>query len=457
MDPDTRTVVLPNFVSGRFTHFTSDNIAINDSNFDGKNSFHATQVAAWQRGPESDMGMELLRPSKNTTLDVPDVLADVVSAQVGEKKVEPTAFVDKNWFVNTECGEEIEAVAKDTAFFVKRQDNRETAEQGWIHFNQVHSKVNPKVTSIGYMPIIQAPAHEYDTLHSVVMRYKYVARQLNQHYVVLTVDEALYCKLMELKWTKPEYQDFLVVRLGGLHTALKFLQVIGKLMQSSGLEDVWTESNCLGPKTAEHVLSGSSYAKGMRIHKLTVQAMYRVLVPKLQDFLNKRDQDLANRLLALLSSSGTDDLVTLLCTAEFREAVDAFVESTSSSNFKFWWSYIQMVELLLLFTSAQRDGLWQLHLQSFTSMLPYFFRYNHTNYARWGTVYVSEMHNLPAEVEAEFDQGNFVVKRSDRQFNQVSPDQSQEWLNGTGKTGGGIVGITKTTSALSRWALSLQC
>jgi hypothetical protein len=33
-----------------FTHFTADNIDINDSTLDGKNTFHATQMAAWQRG-----------------------------------------------------------------------------------------------------------------------------------------------------------------------------------------------------------------------------------------------------------------------------------------------------------------------------------------------------------------------------------------------------------------------
>lgn len=60
------------------------------------------------------------------------------------------------------------------------------------------------------------------------------------------------------------------------------------------------------------------------------------------------------------------------------------------------------------------------------------------NYARWGTVYISKMHNLPAEVEAEFEQGNFVVKQAERLFNPVSPDQSQEWLNRIGKKGDGI-------------------
>ena len=55
MDPTTGAVTPPNLLPDRFVHFTCDNIDINDTSFDGKNSFHATQVAAWQRGPESDM------------------------------------------------------------------------------------------------------------------------------------------------------------------------------------------------------------------------------------------------------------------------------------------------------------------------------------------------------------------------------------------------------------------
>jgi hypothetical protein len=43
--------------------------------------------------------------------------------------------------------------------------------------------------------------------------------------------------------------------------------------------------------------------------------------------------------------------------------------------------------------------------------------------------------------------------QSNAKYNQVDPDQSQEWLNTTGKKGGGIVGITRTPTALSRWSL----
>ena len=66
------------------------------------------------------------------------------------------------------------------------------------------------------------------------------------------------------------------------------------------------------------------------------------------------------------------------------------------------------------------------------------------------------MSQLPQEVLSEFEKGEFVVKFSQNKFNQVDPDHAQEWLNGTAKRAGGIVGITKTFTALMRWTLSLN-
>ena len=73
-------------------------------------------------------------------------------------------------------------------------------------------------------------------------------------------------------------------------------------------------------------------------------------------------------------------------------------------------------------------------------MLPYFMRYDHHNYAKGGTIYLADMMQLPKPVLDE--------------FSQVDVDHGQEWLIRAGKTGGGIVGITKTNSTLGRWALS---
>ena len=88
-------------------------------------------------------------------------------------------------------------------------------------------------------------------------------------------------------------------------------------------------------------------------------------------------------------------------------------------------------------------------------MLQFLFRYDHVNYARCVTVYLAEMSVLPPEVlhVDEFQERNFVVKRTDRRFNQVLADRSTEWLNAVGKKSGGLVGITREASALSRWEL----
>ena len=237
MDTETGAVIPPNLVPNRFVHFTCDNIDINDSSFDVKNSFHATQIAAWQRGPEADIGLKDLRPSPNTSLKVPEVMEQLSPAAVMTGKLEPgaTEGINKEWYneSNDDNPSAVQAIAKDMAFFLKRQDV--DIKTGWTHFNQSICSDNPETTSVGYIPIVQAPAHELDTLHTVVQRCKYIATQLGQHHVVLTVDEALYCKLMELKWAKDEYQNFLIVRMGGLHISLNFLKVIGKHVQSSGL------------------------------------------------------------------------------------------------------------------------------------------------------------------------------------------------------------------------------
>ena len=113
-----------------------------------------------------------------------------------------------------------------------------------------------------------------------------------------------------------------------------------------------------------------------------------------------------------------------------------------------------MASILLDFTRAQRDGSWDMYLYSFRCMLPFFFKYDHVNYARWGTMYLAEMARLLQNALRECEQDNFVVKRADRQVNQVSLDHSTEWLNATGDKCGVLVGITRRATALNRWTLS---
>lgn len=156
----------------------------------------------------------------------------------------------------------------DMAFVTSRQGDEEKCS--WTTFNQLHSTKSeiPK-TTIGYMPIILAPAHESSTFNTMVKRALHVARALGNRYAVITVDQALYPQLMELKWSVSDFKDTLIPRLGGLHIAMNFLKVIGQHTEDSGIHEIWVESGILGPNAAEKVKDGKAYARAMRAHKIT--------------------------------------------------------------------------------------------------------------------------------------------------------------------------------------------
>ena len=99
---------------------------------------------------------------------------------------------------------------------------------------------------MGHLPIILAPAHDFDTLNTVVKRCMAISSRFGQEHTVITVDQELYYRLMELKWSLPQYQDTLIPRLGGLHVSINFLKAIGDHMNGSALADMWGRWDCLG-------------------------------------------------------------------------------------------------------------------------------------------------------------------------------------------------------------------
>ncbi len=91
------------------------------------------------------------------------------------------------------------------------------------------------------------------------------------------------------------------------------------------------------------------------------------------------------------------------------------------------------------------------------TMIPWFAVYDHVNYTRWGLVYLADMTILPITaptVWEEFKNGNFVVKNTQKTFNQLSVDQALEHINKQGKVAGGLVGITRSEGTRERWCLT---
>ena len=134
------------------------------------------------------------------------------------------------------------------------------------------------------------------------------------------------------------------------------------------------------------------------------------------------------------------------------------MKKVKSKTFQFWNEYTKMVGTLLHYIRAERVCSWDFHLASVVEMIPYMFAYDHTNYARWMSVYLCGMRLLPISapsVQMEFEAGSHSVNLSANSFNMVWADLAREQSeNRDTKTLGGIVGYSTNPGAVNRWFLT---
>ena len=147
------------------------------------------------------------------------------------------------------------------------------------------------------------------------------------------------------------------------------------------------------------VLSGKAYNKAMRAHQLTFQALWLLLLPACILFVAEPINKFHDEVFAMTTDDNPErnpELITCLKQERVHKLLKDFIASKFDHvNFVFRWNYMGMVSILLQFTRAQRDAICNLHLHSFSLILPYFMRYDHLNYARLGPVYMTQMHQLP--------------------------------------------------------------
>ena len=335
-------------------------------------------------------------------------------------------------------------------------------------------------TVIGYCLMIAGSPTEYSTIYTVQKTVQEMSKQLHQSTAVITFDLAIYSKAKEIQLLlhyPEEFQD-LVICLGGFHIAINYLALIGKLFKESGLEDVFIECGLYGSSSTMALLQGKSYNRGIRGHKLVMEALLRLQWEAFCSWIKKggggvndtEDEgslnlDLVNsvveRYRAATTSEEKKEAYHVPCnyTKSVGNLLTWFKQEMSSKLFKFWDKYIEMVLLLLKVIRAEREGDWEQHLQVTTKMIPYFFVMDRLNYSRWLPVYTMVMRHLQKtalDVYNKFVRGNHTVSRSTSQsFNQVWADMAlKQNVNLDSKTKGGIIGNTQRPGALQKWFLT---
>ena len=246
--------------------------------------------------------------------------------------------------------------------------------------------------------------------------------------------------------------------MGGFHIALNYLSLLGKKYANSGLEDLLIESGVYAAGTTSVLMLGKSYNRGIRAHKLSMEALFRLLWQAFLQWLENRSAEVTTQdkqnLIAKIQECQRcfkeNESIRKSCEAVVND-MDALTSlltvfksegKAKSKLFSFWEEYIDMVMILLQFIKAERTGNWNLHLSSTAAMIPHFFAMDRTNYARWMPIYLADMHKLEVrhpKVFKEFSAGNHSVSRSQQPFAEVWTDMALEQsINLDSKSKGGL-------------------
>lgn len=75
--------------------------------------------------------------------------------------------------------------------------------------------------------------------------------------------------------------------------------------------------------------------------------------------------------LGRCQTQAISQMVDTLTSERFHQPILNFVKllKEEDPNAEFWWDYMVMVSILLYFTRAQHDGVWELHQYAFRRML----------------------------------------------------------------------------------------
>ena len=89
-------------------------------------------------------------------------------------------------------------------------------------------------------------------------------------------------------------------------------------------------------------------------------------------------------------------------------------KASSCPKFTYLATVLELELCMLAFVRSQREANFNMYIDALPEISPWFFALNHTNYARWIPVHLSDMLNLTnkhPDVAIAFAKGMFTVRR----------------------------------------------
>ena len=289
---------------------------------------------------------------------------------------------------------------KDFIWEVARNSGDDNSSiPAWSVFNAIVSTKTVPVAKIRYLPFINASPSDFSTIFTTLLRLVHISEELGQHHILVRADLAIYSKAQQILWSRLEpLFGKIIMRLGGMHLTM------------AGLHNILTSSDVYAAATANQMLQGKQYARGIRGVRLAHEALSHMFLTSAEAFATKNSlpwlTDETKQLVHNLEQSFKSKDATA-CDTIFQKAEDMIPQSVlntialfrkegrqHSTTFAYWDSFLESGNILLRLLRADREANFPMHIQAVIDIVPYFILAGRINYARNTPVYIAEMKQL---------------------------------------------------------------
>lgn len=142
------------------------------------------------------------------------------------KRPEPKTITDSS-FVEIDDRKKEDATKRDYLWLSSRQRHNNDIQHecpSWTGFNSLVSNVDFPLSTVSYLPFLNAPPSDLNTIYTMLLRLVKLANQLGQHHILVTADMAIYSKAQQIRWAHlPELDGKVTMRIGGMHMTMASL------------------------------------------------------------------------------------------------------------------------------------------------------------------------------------------------------------------------------------------
>ena len=440
-------------------HFAIDNVDFGIDTPDGKKQLHGTVMVVYQEKSATKTEPVKIERTTSFVKKSSKPLYEVTYCPAPKR-------VNKIWMDASPSfvyeNEVTDAVKKDLAFsMMKAVETLQLQTPTWSAYNSLLG-TELKETGIQTLPLLTGSPTDWSNLYTALK----IVQGINTFNcpgkkTIVSMDMQLYAYCIQLQSDSAVHDQF-VFRTGELHNVFAMLKSIGKYIDSSGLDQIFIEANIYGPATMEQIKSGKHMKRSVEAFTTMYTALFHLYVQQIMNGNPLLEKEVREQLIESVNNTENflsrdssqlianhDHLQEFLDSINFLEVQTRFDSSLQNVG-KFLRNFMKMVENLMLFIRASREGNWKLHLASLDSFVKYFFAHDLHNYARYIPIYLEES---DPEIWQYLDAGNFSVQKNTVPFTAIGADHALEQENRSMKVSGGIVGIGNKQAALDQYFL----